>query len=754
MNDPGSAASALKPFSAGQPLQGAPLAGVLVVEHGERLGAAVCGSLLAQLGAQVALIERDGVLSRRERGARAANALGKRSVVVRAGDASDEGFVRELLCAADVIVTSSDVSPLPHYTSAPHQIVCDVTAFGASGPLAGLPYGDALVQALSGLAATTGDPAGAPTLIGFPFCEVSAGIYAAAATLVAHRVRRTRGFGQGIDVALYDCAVSALSTFLPFHASGKTVTRAGNRHSLAAPWNAYGASDGWVLICTATDEQWSRLCSLIGQRDLARAPGFATNAERVTRRSEVDALLEQWTAAQSVDECIAQLAGIDIACGPILTLEQLTCEPNLAHRNMVRRVADAHSASEIVLPASPLAPSMPFAHTAARVPLPDSDRAYLRELLQDRPNTPLPANAADRSLPLAGLRVVEIGQYTTAPLVARQLGALGAEVYKIEPPGGEGSRSWPPAQGNRGYFFAFSNSDKKSLELDLRNESDRRLFRALLHTADVLVENLKPGSLARLGFGPAQLREINPRLVYCAISGFGADSAYPGRPAFDTVVQAMSGFMDVTRAAGIPMKAGISAADIMGGEFGLLAILAALEVRDRTQQGHAIDMSMQDAAVWATASVWNSGAAVRAPAIVECADGYVCIEDADSATLATLTSTADGAPRASLTREALVAAVREAGLAAAPVCTVSEVATSAQVAARELILEKSTADGRKWPLLNSPLRLARTRTLVQRAIGELGEANDELRKLVRDDAATASLLTASGAPRRPTEEDS
>lgn len=709
-----------------------PLAGLLVVEHGDRLGAAVCGSLLAQLGADVAIVERSHAPARHKWASRASSVLGKRSVLVRAGHAGDDAFLDELLRAADIVLLSSDVSPDCRHRPLPEQIVCDITAFGSSGPLSGRPYSDALVQAISGLADTTGDPDAGPSLIGFPFCEVSAGIYAAAAALVAQRVRRTRGFGQFIDVALFDCAVGALSTFLPFHAVGKAVTRAGNRHSLAAPWNAYHASDGWVLICTATDDQWSRLCKLIGQPALAQGAGFTTNTERISRRGEVDEILQRWTATLTVAQCIEQLTANDIACGPILTLNQLATEPNLLHRKMVRRVFDPAGPGDITVPGSPLAISLPTAVDDSRIPAPDEHRAYLRALVAGRKrNTPAQGDAGN-ALPLAGMRVVEIGQYTTAPLVGRQLGALGAEVFKIEPPGGEGSRAWPPTQGNRGYFFAFSNSDKRSLEMDLRNQDHLASFTALLKTADVLVENLKPGSLARLGFGPRELLEINPRLVYCGISGFGASSSYPGRPAFDTVVQATSGFMDLTRAKGVPMKAGISAADIVGGEFGLLSILAALEMRDQTGRGQMLDVSMQDAAVSATASLWNGMPRGEHAAFVRCADGFVCIEtaetDADSA-LVRLGETPASAAR--MTRETLVEAARQAGMAAAPVCSVPEVAHGKQTAARELILERRGEDGRKWPLLNSPLRLNLTPPEVKRPIGELGEANAELQQRSR-----------------------
>lgn len=706
-----------------------PLTGLLVVEHGDRLGAAVCGSLLAQLGADVAVVERSHAPARHKWASRASSVLGKRSILVRAGDAGDDAFLDELLRAADIVLLSSDVSPGCRYGPLPEQIVCDITAFGSSGPLSGRPYSDVLVQAVSGLADTTGDPDAGPSLVGFPFCEISAGIYAAAATLVAQRVRRTRGFGQFIDVALFDCAVSALSTFLPFHAVGKAATRAGNRHSLAAPWNAYRASDGWVLICTATDDQWRRLCALIGQPTLAQGAGFTTNTERVARRGEVDEILQRWAATLTVEQCIERLTTNDIACGPVLTLNQLATEPNLLHRRMIRRVFDPTGPGEITIPGSPLAASLPMAADDSRIPAPDEHRSYLETLVANRKRKPPLRKNADKAMPLAGTRVVEIGQYTTAPLVGRQLGALGADVFKIEPPGGEGSRAWPPTQGNRGYFFSFSNSDKRSLELDLRNKEHRASFTALLKTTDVLVENLKPGSLARLGFGPQELLEINPRLVYCGISGFGASSSYPGRPAFDTVVQAMSGFMDLTRANGVPTKAGISAADIVGGEFGLLSILAALEIRDQTGQGQMLDVSMQDAAVSATASLWNGIPGSEHAFFVRCADGFVCIETAEDDVGSAL-GRLDQSPATvvHMTRETLVETARQASMAAAPVCSVSEVAHSMQTTARKLILEKCGEDDRKWPLLNSPMRLNLTPPEVKRPIGELGEANAELQR--------------------------
>lgn len=702
------------------------LADLLVVEIGERIGAGACGSLLAQLGAEVVLVEPAKAAFGWKWRNRAVMAAGKRSVRVDAEDA----ILCELLERADVVLLSSDIGTVPAWQRNDRQIVCDVTAFGNSGPLQGQPYSDALVQAISGVADTTGDPAGPPVMVGLPILEFSAGIYSASAVVAALRVRRLSGLGQAIDIALFDCAISSLSTFLPFPVSGKAVTRAGNKHSLASPWNAYRAADGWVLVCTATDDQWARLCKTIGQPQLVGAEGYATNPQRVGNAAKVDAVVEQWTREHSVDACVSALGQTGIACGPILPVSQLQTHGNLLHRRMIVEAEDAATGTIAALPGSPLKAAVTPGRAAARIPAPDADRAFIMEMLASPRAAPVAVPAGTQAhAPYKGLRVVEIGQYTTAPLVARQLAALGAEVIKLEPPGGEGSRNWPPHQGDQGYFFTFSNSDKRSIVLDLSTDEDKRKFRALLQTADVLVENLKPGALARLGFGAAQLQDINRRLVYCGISGFGRESTYPGRPAFDTVVQAMCGFMDLTRANGTPTKAGISAADIVGGELALLAVVAALDYRERAGVGQDIDISMQDAGVWATQMEWQPARGETRNAIVACTDGYVAVEGAADAVGRWLEGNEKGAsqaPKVARSREQAVASAMGAGLAAVPVNNVGEVLHHPQVVARELVLYAESAKGVRWPLLNSPLRLARTPPEVRRPIGSLGEADEEI----------------------------
>jgi crotonobetainyl-CoA:carnitine CoA-transferase CaiB-like acyl-CoA transferase len=702
------------------------LDGLLVIETGDRIGAGACGSLLSQLGAEVVIVEPKLFENRWKWSNRAVMAAGKRSIQY---SGYGDSLFHTLLEQADVILLSSDVTRVPIWNRDDSQIVCDITASGNSGPLNGIPYTDALVQSLTGIADTTGNPLEPPTMVGLPILEFSAGAYAASAVMAALRVRLGAGKGQDIDIALFDCAISALATFLPFPVSGQSVTRSGNKHSLASPWNAYSASDGWVLICTATDDHWAKLCELIEKKDLITKQGFATNPQRVANSKKVDVVVEEWTKCRSINECIELLSRIGIACGPILTVPQLKVHGNLLHRGMIARALDESDGKYVDLPGSPLKISVAAGRAAKRIPKPDGDRAALSLLSASRfknqfENTKTLKN---NSQAYSDLRVVEIGQYTTAPLVSRQLAALGAEVIKLEPPGGEGSRNWPPHQGDQGYFFTFSNSDKRSISLDLRDEADKVKFKALLKTADVLVENLKPGALAKLGFDWESLKRINRKLIYCAISGFGIKSTFPGRPAFDTVVQAMCGFMDLTRANDVPTKSGISAADIMGGEIALLSILAAITYRDRGGAGQSIDISMQDAGVWATQMEWNSASVESSTFIVKCRDGYVALDNSSEGVQLLINSLGAGNTNASVKLKSaeLIEKASTFRVLGVPINNVEVLLKHPQVQERQLILY-GEKNGLRWPLLNSPLRLLLTPPKVRMPIGKLGEANNEI----------------------------
>ncbi|MBO9352376.1 CoA transferase [Bordetella petrii] len=204
-------------------------------------------------------------------------------------------------------------------------------------------------------------------------------------------------------------------------------------------------------------------------------------------------------------------------------------------------------------------------------------------------------NGTDTALPLAGLKVVEIGVAMAGPFCAMMLGDYGADVVKIERPGdGDDSRSWPPYfHGSLGYYYAAANRNKRCLALDLKRPEGREIALKLISEADVVVHNFRSGVLDRLGLGWDAVSALNPRLIYCSISGFGKNGPLATQPANDLFMQAYSGGMSITgEPGGSPAKMGISIADIGAGMFATIGILTALQARQRTGLGQRVDTSL------------------------------------------------------------------------------------------------------------------------------------------------------------------
>lgn len=201
-----------------------------------------------------------------------------------------------------------------------------------------------------------------------------------------------------------------------------------------------------------------------------------------------------------------------------------------------------------------------------------------------------------RSGPLAGIRVLDFTQFLSGPFGTQILGDLGAEVIKIEPPSGDLSRSVPPnlVEGDSSYFLSI-NRNKRSIVIDLKSEIGVDLALRMMDACDVVIENNRPGVMERLGLGFATVRARNPKVVYCSISGFGQTGPDRDLPAYDMIVQAMSGGMSMTGEPGrSPVRAGIPIADLNAGMYAVIGILAALQERQRTGRGGFVDISMLD----------------------------------------------------------------------------------------------------------------------------------------------------------------
>jgi crotonobetainyl-CoA:carnitine CoA-transferase CaiB-like acyl-CoA transferase len=194
---------------------------------------------------------------------------------------------------------------------------------------------------------------------------------------------------------------------------------------------------------------------------------------------------------------------------------------------------------------------------------------------------------------LAGIRIVEQGTFITGPCAGMMLADLGADVIKVESPSGDPYRSYQGEQFSP-HFQAY-NRNKRSLVLDMRSQPDRALFDRLVSEADIYIQNFRPGTAERLGAGRERLQRLNPRLIYCSISGFGSSGPYADRPSYDSVAQALSGFLSVVVDRDRPRFLGPALADAITGIYAAYGVLGALFERTRTQRGRLVEVSMLEA---------------------------------------------------------------------------------------------------------------------------------------------------------------
>lgn len=204
--------------------------------------------------------------------------------------------------------------------------------------------------------------------------------------------------------------------------------------------------------------------------------------------------------------------------------------------------------------------------------------------------------ASQRPRPLDGITVVSLEHAVAAPFCTRQLADLGARVIKVERPGnGDFARGYDQRVNGQSSHFIWINRSKESLALDVKQPAAKTALLELLKTADVLVQNLAPGATARMGLSYETLKELNPKLIVCDISGYGADGPYRDKKAYDLLIQSEAGFLSVTGTPETPSKSGISVADIAAGMYAYTNILSALLLRGKTGAGSHIDVSMLEA---------------------------------------------------------------------------------------------------------------------------------------------------------------
>ncbi|MFC5755927.1 CaiB/BaiF CoA transferase family protein [Rhizobium sp. GCM10022189] len=390
--------------------------------------------------------------------------------------------------------------------------------------------------------------------------------------------------------------------------------------------------------------------------------------------------------------------------------------------------------------------------------------------------------------PLAGIRVIELARVLAGPWAGQMLADLGADVIKVEnPDGGDDTRHWGPpfVEGADGEnlsaaYYHSANRGKRSITADLKSEEGQSLVRRLVATADVLIENFKLGGLVKYGLDYDSLRAINPRLVYCSITGFGQTGPYANLAGYDYIVQGMSGFMSITGDPdGQPMKAGVAIADIFTGIYAVSAIEAALIHALKTGEGQMIDMALLDvqSAVLANQNM-NYLVSGRAPVrlgnahpnispyeVVPTSDGYLILavgNDAQFRRLCAILGLVVGDDENFATNKARVAnrdavrlmvstetlkwrkadllkACEDNAVPAGAINTIEEMFADPQIVARGLRIDLPDAAGTVIPGVRTPVVLSETPLRYERPSPRLGEHNDEvLAELLQWEKKTSS----------------
>jgi crotonobetainyl-CoA:carnitine CoA-transferase CaiB-like acyl-CoA transferase len=371
--------------------------------------------------------------------------------------------------------------------------------------------------------------------------------------------------------------------------------------------------------------------------------------------------------------------------------------------------------------------------------------------------------------PLHGVRVLDLSRVLAGPYCTMVLGDLGADVIKVEPPEGDETRAWgPPFAAGESAYYLCVNRNKRGMVVNLKTGEGQATLQALARKCDVLVENFRPGTLARYRLDYETLRADHPRLIYCSISGFGQTGPLRNLPGYDFMVQAMGGIMSVTgNPDGEPMKVGVAAADLFAGQNAVIAILAALRARERTGKGQYIDIALFDSQLGWLANVASnylvSGELPKRygnahPNIVPyqsfaAADGWFALavgNDKQFARLCELVGQPEwGRNERFMTnaarvthRDELIAllepifalrrvdewlpVLEAVGIPCGPINTLDKVFASPQVSAREMLVTMEHPTIGDLPLVGSPLKLSQTPVEYRLTPPRLGEHTDEI----------------------------
>lgn len=521
-------------------------------------------------------------------------AAGKRSVV-----AHDRAQITNLLAASDVVFTDlTDGWTLESLAAqtGPATVVVAVTPFGTTGPYVDdqVVANEFILQALSGSIASRGWPGDEPVQAGGRLGEWLAGAFAAAVGAASARHAARCGRGEIIDVSTYEAMAIAMGGLPAMSASVMGADSVINSRSLELP-SIVPTADGMVGFCTITAQQFQDFLVLIERADLIADPELAAIDGRIARRDEFLGMVTQWTEQRSTQEIVDLAVAFRIPVAPIATPATL---PTIDH--FVERQVFVESARGV------LQPRVPYRGEA----IPTRPPGQVPELGADTGTAAWPSRAerpdpgcAD-ALPLSDIRVADLTAFWAGPVATQFLGALGADVVKVEgvrrPDGMRFSAGRPPTWDQWwewGPVFLCSNNNKRGTSIELGTDAGRRVALDLIAASDLVIENFSPRVMENFGLDWETVRATNSRAVMVRMPAFGLDGPWRDRVGFAQTMEQATGMAWMTGHADGPPLIPRGVCDPIAGLHAAFAAVAALVIRDRDGIGVHVESTMAEAAL-------------------------------------------------------------------------------------------------------------------------------------------------------------
>ncbi len=519
---------------------------------------------------------------------------GKKSLTLDLSDDLGTNFLKKLIKSSDVLVetwlASESKSSFLDYETISHinplLIYCSMSPYGDTGPMADLPGDDGTVATFTGIHEGQGGETGTPLFVRLPLVSYGAAFTACLAVSAALVERLSSGMGQKVEVPLYSGSAVMQTTAL---IKGENVPIPRKRPTNASDglptYRLYRCSDGWIFVACGNDVFWNKLCMALNLYELLEDERFSAAPWGISIDDwpVLSDILEPKFKSNTLKYWLNLLRDNDVPCGPAETRKWFSNHPQVLHNKMLVEVDDP-LLGKTIQPSPPIFMSASPPDIQGPAPIQGEHGKSIRH----QPIRPIPFRKV-LSHPLEGVKIVDLTGYIAGSFGTTLLADLGADVTKVESFAGDGFR-----QNSVG--FQSWNQGKRGVILDLKTPKGLELFHSLVKRADIVAENFRGGIATKLKVDYESLRKINPKIIYCTVTGYGSDGPSSNLPTFDPLIQAQGGAMKDQGGDGDPVFLRVAASDYSSAIISAFGMVSALYHRQRHNVGQRIEISLVNAA--------------------------------------------------------------------------------------------------------------------------------------------------------------